>query len=143
MNCNPTDPVDGVDRRSVLAAGAAGLSLSLSGCVDTVQRVVDQDGTDQLSLSIVTVPADADRESIRIAYHLESHLEAIGVDVTLKVRSRTDFLKTVLIDHDFDIYVGQHPADYDPDFLYEALHSTYANEAGWQNPFGFDSMSTV
>ncbi|WP_049914115.1 ABC transporter substrate-binding protein [Haloterrigena salina] len=141
MNCNPTDPVDGVDRRSVLAAGAAGLSLSLSGCVDTVRRVVDQDGTDQLSLSIVTVPADADRESIRIAYHLESHLESIGVDVTLKARSRTDFLKAVLIDHDFDIYVGQHPADYDPDFLYEALHSTYANEAGWQNPFGFDSMA--
>ncbi|WP_339104406.1 ABC transporter substrate-binding protein [Haloterrigena salinisoli] len=141
MNRNPTDSVDGVDRRSVLAAGAAGVSLSLSGCIDTVRRVVDRDGNDQLSLSIVTVPADANRESIRIAYHLESHLEAMGVDVSLKVRSRSDFLKAILIDHDFDIYVGQHPADYDPDFLYEALHSTYANEAGWQNPFGFDSMA--
>ena len=141
MNCNTTDPVDGVDRRSVLAAGAAGLSLSMSGCVDTVRRVVDRDGDEQLSLSIVTVPSDGDRESLRIAYHLESHLEAVGIDVSLKARSRSDFLETILIDHEFDIYVGQHPADYDPDFLYEALHSTYANEAGWQNPFGFASMA--
>ena len=141
MNCNTTDPVDGVDRRSVLAAGAAGLSLSLSGCIDTVRRVVGPGGDDQLSLSIVTVPDDGDRASIQIARHLETNLEAVGVDVSLAMRSRSEFLKMVLIDHDFDIYVGQHPADYDPDFLYEALHSTYANEAGWQNPFGFDSMT--
>jgi len=53
--------------------------------------------------------------------------------VSLDVRSQSEMLKAVLIDHDFDIYVGLHPADYDPDFLYETLHSTYANEAGWQN----------
>ncbi|WP_121742372.1 ABC transporter substrate-binding protein [Natronorubrum halophilum] len=139
MNCDTTGSVDGVDRRSVLAAGAAGLSLSLSGCIDTVRSVVTDDSDDQLSLSIVTVPADSNRESVRIARHLESNLEAVGVDVTLSMRSATDFLEMILIDRDFDLYVGRHPADFDPDFLYEALHSTYADEAGWQNPFGYSN----
>ena len=141
MNCETTNPVNGVDRRSVLAAGAAGLSLSMSGCIDTVRSVVDGDGDDQLSLSILTVPADGDRESVRIARHLESKLKAVGIDATLAMRSRSEFLEAILIDHEFDLYVGRHPADFDPDFLYEALHSTYATEAGWQNPYGFANLA--
>ena len=141
MNCDATDPVDGVNRRSVLAAGAAGLSLSLSGCTDTVRSVVDEDWDDRLSLSLLTVPADGNRENLRIARHLESNLEAVGIDVTLTMRSPSELLERVLIDHDFDVYVGRHPAEYDPDFLYEALHSTYANESGWQNPYGFNNVA--
>ncbi|QSW98368.1 ABC transporter substrate-binding protein [Haloterrigena alkaliphila] len=141
MKCNPTDPTDGVDRRSVLAAGAAGLSLSLSGCVESVQSVVNGDGNEHMSLSIVTVPGDAGPETVQIARHLERNLKEIGINASLTMRSPADFLEKVLIDHDFDIYVGRHPADYDPDFLYEALHSTYATESGWQNPFGFDRWS--
>ncbi|WP_440769637.1 ABC transporter substrate-binding protein [Natronorubrum sp. DTA28] len=136
MNRTTTDPVDGVDRRSVLAAGAAGLSLSLSGCIDSVRSVVTGEEDDQLSLSIVTVPRDDNRETVQIARHLESNLQAVGIDADLTVRSRSEFLEMTLIDHDFDLYVGRHPADFDPDFLYEALHSTYADESGWQNPFG-------
>ncbi|WP_049923976.1 ABC transporter substrate-binding protein [Halopiger djelfimassiliensis] len=141
MNHELSNPDDGVSRRSVLAATAAGLVGSTGGCIDRVQSVVDQDGDDQLSLSIMTVPADGDRESVQIARQLEANLEAVGVDVTVSMRSRSEFLEAVLIEHDFDLYVGRHPADFDPDFLYEALHSTYANEAGWQNPFGFTSMA--
>ncbi|WP_440765834.1 ABC transporter substrate-binding protein [Natronorubrum sp. DTA7] len=139
MNCNTTDPADGVDRRSVLAAGAAGLSLSLSGCIDSVRSVVTDNEDDPLSLSIVTVPDDYSRETMRIARHLESNLQAIGIDAGIEMRSQSDFLEMVLLDHDFDLYVGNHPADFDPDFLYEALHSTYADESGWQNPFGYDN----
>jgi peptide/nickel transport system substrate-binding protein len=137
MNCNPTNPGDGVSRRSVLAAGAAGLALPTSGCVDRVESVVDQDVTDRLALSITTVPADDDREVVQIARHLESTLEAVGADVTIDMRSTEEFLESVLIDHEFDLYVGRHPGGFDPDFLYGALHSAYADEAGWQNPFGF------
>ncbi len=143
MNCDTTDPVDGVDRRSVLAAGVAGLSLSLSGCVDTVERVVSDDKDDRLSLSLVTVPDDGNRETVRIARHLEQNLEAVGVDTSIAWRSPSEFLEMVLIDHDFDLYVGRHPADYDPDFLYEALHSTYADESGWQNPFQYTQPTFI
>ncbi|SEV97934.1 ABC transporter substrate-binding protein [Natrinema salifodinae] len=136
MNSNRTPPDDGVSRRSVLAAGAAGAATVTSGCVDRVRSVVDQNGDDQISLSIATVPADADRQAVQIARRLEANLEAVGINVSLDMRSRSELLEAVLIEHDFDLYVGRHPADYNPDFLYESLHSTFAGEAGWQNPFG-------
>ncbi|TYL35921.1 ABC transporter substrate-binding protein [Natronococcus pandeyae] len=138
MNRNSTNPGDGVSRRSVLATAASGLALSTSGCIDRVGSVVGQDVTDRLALSITTVPADSDREAVRIARHLEANLEAVGADVSIDMRSPSEFLQTVLIDHDFDLYVGRHPGGFDPDFLYGALHSRYADERGWQNPFGFD-----
>ncbi|WP_254523462.1 ABC transporter substrate-binding protein [Natrinema caseinilyticum] len=141
MNWNPTPSEDSVSRRSFLAAGAAGAAITTSGCIDRVRSVVNHSTTDQLSLSIATVPADADRQNVQIARRLEERLEKVGIDVALDMRSRSELLEAVLLDHDFDLYVGLHPADYDPDFLYEALHSTYASEAGWQNPFGFTNMA--
>ena len=139
MHRQSTTRSNSIDRRSVLAAGVAGLATATSGCIDRVESAVGQE-TDRLSLSITTVPADGDREAVRIARHLEEHLEAVGIDASLDMRSRSNFLEAVLIDHEFDLYVGRHPADYDPDFLYETLHSAYANESGWQNPLGFSSM---
>ncbi len=139
MNRNSTTSVDGISRRSVLAAGAAGLALSTSGCIESVQSVVNGSGDGQVSLSIMTVPADGDRENVQIARHLEENLEAAGVDVSVDMRSRSEFLEAILLDHEFDCYVGRHPGEYDPDFLYETLHSTYASEKGWQNPFGVTS----
>jgi peptide/nickel transport system substrate-binding protein len=56
------------------------------------------------------------------------------------MRSNEEFLRAVLVNHDFDLYVGRHPGGTDPDFLYEALHSLYAEESGWQNPFGFANL---
>ncbi|WP_408959226.1 ABC transporter substrate-binding protein [Natrinema sp. 74] len=141
MNWNPSPPTDGVSRRSFLAAGVAGATVATSGCIDRVRSVVNQSGHNRLSLSITTVPADADRQNIRIARRLEDRLKKVGINVSMDMRSRSELLKTVLIEQDFDLYIGLHPADYDPDFLYEALHSTYAPEAGWQNPFGFTNIA--
>ncbi|MGQ3412310.1 ABC transporter substrate-binding protein [Natrinema sp. LN54] len=140
MNWPPTPSDNGVSRRSFLAAGATGAAVTTGGCINRVRSVVDQNGDDQVSLSITTVPADADRQNIRIARRLESNLEKVGIDVSLDMRSRSELLESVLINHDFDIYVGLHPADYDPDFLYEALYSRYADESGWQNPFGYSAI---
>lgn len=131
---------DGVDRRSVLGAGAAALAVGTSGCIDTVRSVVN--GSDPtFSVSITTVPADDDRASIQIARRLEQRLEAAGANVTLDVRTYTDFLEAVLLDNDFELFVGPHPGARDPDFLYETLHSMYADEAGWQNPYGFPNVT--
>ncbi|OAQ51190.1 ABC transporter substrate-binding protein [Natrinema mahii] len=140
MNWSPSSPDDGVSRRSFLAAGAAGAAVTTSGCIDRVRRVVEQAGDNQLSLSITTLPADADRQNVQIARRLETNLEKVGIDVSLDMRSPSELLKAVLLDHEFDLYIGRHPADYDPDFLYDALHSTFATERGWQNPFGFANM---
>ncbi|MBZ6496105.1 ABC transporter substrate-binding protein [Natrinema longum] len=140
MNWSPSPPDAGLSRRSFLAAGATGAAVTTGGCIDRVQSVVGQAGSNQLSVSITTVPADADRQNVRIANRLKDHLEQVGIGVSIDMRSRSEMLSAVLIDHDFDIYVGHHPADYDPDFLYESLHSTFASEAGWQNPFGFTRL---
>jgi hypothetical protein len=110
MNWNPTLPDDGLSRRSFLAAGATGAAITTSGCMNSVRSVVGQAGDDQLSLSIATVPAEGDKQSIQIARRLESNLKKAGMAVSLDVRSQSEMLKAVLIDHDFDIYVGLHPA---------------------------------
>ncbi|MFA9415356.1 ABC transporter substrate-binding protein [Natrinema sp. HArc-T2] len=140
MNWDPTPSETGISRRSFLAAGAAGAALTTSGCTDYVRNAVGKAVNGQLSLSIATVPADADRQGIQIARRLETALQQAGIDVSIDMRSPSELLKAVLIEHDFDLYVGHHPAGYDPDFLYEMLHSSFATEAGWQNPFGFTNM---
>ncbi|EMA34104.1 ABC transporter substrate-binding protein [Halobiforma nitratireducens] len=146
MNWNPASasPSDEpVARRSVLAAAAAlPLSVSTSGCVTRVRSVVD-DGGEQLSLRLGTVPTDDDRGAIRIARHLESNLEAAGIDVALDVRPTSEFLEAALFDHEFDLFIDRYPltdAGRDPDFLYEALHSQFATAAGRQNPFGITDV---
>ncbi len=130
-----------ISRRSLLATGAVGASLSTAGCVRQLRSIVNRDRLEQLSLTITTLPADGDREGIQLARHLRANLEAVGVDVSFEMRSQEEFLRAILINHDFDCYVGRHPGSMDPDFLYEALHSLYAEESGWQNPFGFTNLA--
>jgi peptide/nickel transport system substrate-binding protein len=128
---------DGIHSRRAMLAAAAGLTVSSSGCLRGVRDVVLPDNIKQLSISITTIPADSSRQDVRIARLLEDHFKAVGIDVSLDVRSDIDFHRTVLYDHDFDVCIGRYPAGTDPDFLYEALYSRYADESGWQNPFGY------
>ncbi|MFP9190460.1 ABC transporter substrate-binding protein [Natronosalvus vescus] len=120
----------------MLAATATGLTLGLSGCIREFRTAVNRNRLDQLSLSITTQPADGDRQAIQIVRRLADHLETVGIDTSIRLRSSEEFRRETLINHDFDLYVGRHPGGSDPDFLYEALYSRYAEEAGWQNPFG-------
>ncbi|WP_440765832.1 ABC transporter substrate-binding protein [Natronorubrum sp. DTA7] len=128
-----------ISRRAALA-GAAGLTMSTSGCLSRLRSIVNRDDIERLSLTITTLPADGDRESIRLAREIAAVLETAGIDTAIEMRSNEEFLRAILINHDFDVYVGQHPGGIDPDFLYESLHSLYADESGWQNPFGFTNL---
>ncbi|WP_254767350.1 ABC transporter substrate-binding protein [Salinilacihabitans rarus] len=136
MNGRPADPDDGTSRRSVLAGATAGLAAT-AGCLRRVRSAANRDRLSKLSLSIVTLPADGDRQAVRIARRLAAALEAVGIGASIEFRSNEEFLRTVLINGDFDCYVGVHPGGTDPAYLYETLHSRYAAEAGWQNPFGY------
>ncbi len=131
----------GPSRRTMLAAAGLGLSVATSGCVREVRSAVNRNDVGQLSLTITTLPADGDRESILLAREIRSTLEAVGIAVEIEMRSEEEFRRSVLVNNDFDVYVGQHPGDVDPDFLYETVHSRYAEEAGWQNPFGFADLT--
>lgn len=130
-----------LDRRSVLAALGAGGLAGTAGCVQRARNVVNRDGPEQLSVTITTVPADVDQASIRIANDLQANLEAVGIDASIDPRSFEEFFRATLVNNDFEIFVGYHPGDDDPDFLYESLHSVFASEPGWQNPYGFTNMA--
>jgi peptide/nickel transport system substrate-binding protein len=131
-----------LSRRAVLA-GAAVSTVSTAGCVGQLQNIGNESAQSQLSLDIKALPADSDPFGIQIAQQLRSNLEAVGVDVRLSLVSTAQFTQQVLLNHDFDIYVGQAPFALppDPDALYPLFHSGYTTETGWQNPFGFTNQT--
>ncbi|WP_255194299.1 ABC transporter substrate-binding protein [Natronobeatus ordinarius] len=141
MDSGPITQTDGTSRRALLAAAATGVTAATAGCVRQARSVITRDAVDRLSVTIATVPSDYDREAVQLARRLGDNLEAVGIGVSIDFLARDELPRAVLVNHDFDLYVGRHPDFTDPDFLYEALHSRYADESGWQNPFGFTSMA--
>ena len=137
-----SDTASSLSRRAVLA-GAAASTAATAGCVGQLRNVVDEDDRSQLSLEIKALPVDSDPYGIRIAQQLRSNLEAVGIDVRLRLVSIGQFTEQVLLNHDFDIYVGQAPFRLppDPDALYPLFESTYSADIGWQNPFGFTNLT--
>ncbi len=129
-------------RRSVLVAGTS-LAVASAGCVGRVRNIAGRDRSSQVSLEIVTLPADADPNAIRIARHLSEHLNEVGIDARVDTMAQADLQRTILFNHDFDLYVGQFPETmpFDPDALYSLIHSQFTAETGWQNPFGFTELA--
>ncbi|WP_255194297.1 ABC transporter substrate-binding protein [Natronobeatus ordinarius] len=109
--------------------------------MDVVQSAVSGSRTERSSITLATVPSDGDREGVQLARALAENLEAVGLAVDIDYLSPVEFYRTVLLEGAFDCYVGRYPAFTDPDVLYEALHSRYADESGWQNPFGFSNTA--
>lgn len=130
-----------ISRRAVLA-GLAGTSLSASaGCMRSLETAFGRESPEPLSLSIKVVPADVDPAATHIARQLAQHLDAVGIDARVTPVEERNLLQQVLVNHDFDLYVAQHPGDRDPDYLRPLLHSRYIEEPGWQNPFGYVNRS--
>lgn len=96
-------------------------------------------GTDQMELSIVTVPADDDRPMVTIANRLRDHLTEVGINASVDLLELSEFRLQVLFNGDFDIALVRHPDARDPDYLYGLLHSRFAPGRGWQNLFGVTS----
>lgn len=128
-------------RRSLLAGAAA--SVASAGCLGRVRNIAGRDGPSPVTLEIRTMPADSDPHGIRIARHLASNLERAGIQPRLNTMSETELYRQVLINQDFDLYVGQFPEPhtFDPDRLYPFCHSEYSPEPGWQNPFGLTDLT--
>ena len=133
-----SDTYASLSRRAVLA-GAAASAAATAGCVDRLRGHDDESERSQLSLEITALPVDSDPYGIQIAQQLRANLEAVGVDVRLSLVPTTQFTEQVLLNHDFDIYVGQAPfvLPPDPDALYPLFGSESGTDLGWQNPFGF------
>ncbi len=135
-NSPPSSPPT-ASRRGLLAAGTAALAAS-AGCIARGRQVFSSTTTEQVSLEIKTLPADSDPYAIQIARRLHTNLQLVGIDTTLTVLSRREFRRQVLLNADFDIFVGRvpHTLRPDPDVLYPLFESSFAASSGWQNPYG-------
>ena len=129
-----------ISRRETLAGVGAALS---AGCIGRARNIAGRERSSQLVLEIGTAPADDDPNGIRIARHLAENANAIGIDMRIETMAQMDLRRRVLLNHDFDIYVGQYleSEPFDPDALYPFTHSRFIPETGWQNPFGFSDLS--
>jgi len=129
-----------VSRRGALAGGFAALS---AGCLGQTRNIAGRDRSSQLTLEINAPPADRDPNAIRIARHLAENLEAVGIEPRVNTLGHTDLRRKVLINHNFDVYVGQfrEAQPFDPDAMYGYTHSQFVAESGWQNPFGFTDIN--
>jgi len=128
-------------RRRVLAALGATATAGTAGCLGDLQAVLDREPREQVSLRIRTVPAEDDPPAMAIARSLADDLETAGIATEVIPMDLDAFLRTVLVNYDFDLYVARFPAGAalppDPDFLRPLLHSRFTEAVGWQNPFGF------
>jgi peptide/nickel transport system substrate-binding protein len=126
--------------RRAFLAGATGTLAAASGCVGEIRNLVGRQRTNQLSLSIKVPPAGEDPYAVRIANHLADNLSESGIGTIVDPISSDVLLRDILVNHDFDLYVARYPSQGEPDELRSMLHSSYGEEAGWQNPFGFSSI---
>jgi peptide/nickel transport system substrate-binding protein len=124
-------------RRRVLLGSAALGAAGLSGCLRRVRSVLDSNPPEQVSLEVTTLPGDADAVATQIGRQLTENLSAAGVESDLMLLPRDELRREVLINQEYDIFVAAFPGARDPDFLRSLLHSSFANEPGWQNPFNF------
>ena len=127
-------------RRRALLAGAAGTLAASSGCIGELRNLLGRESTRQLQLTISTTPASNDPYAVRVANRLADHLEQAGIATIVDPLSPDVLLRDVLINQDFDIYVTRYPGQGDPDELRTLLHSSYGEESGWQNPFGYSDI---
>ena len=132
-----------VGRREVLAGvGLGGLS---AGCLGRTRNIAGRGRAAQLTLQVDTAPADKDPNAIRIARHLAENLNAVGIDARINTLGRTDLWRKVLINQNFDVYVGRflESDPFDPDAMYGFTHSRFVAESGRQNPFGLTDLNGV
>ncbi|GGN94218.1 ABC transporter substrate-binding protein [Haloarcula pellucida] len=131
-------PVDRIGRRRALGLIGTGVFGLLGGCYGPDGLLDRSVPGEPLSVSIKSLPADADTRALRIARFLAENLTAVGVDATVVPTRRETLMRDVLVNQQFDVYVAPFPERADPDFLRPLFHSRYAETAGWYNPFGFE-----
>ncbi|WP_336358376.1 ABC transporter substrate-binding protein [Haloarcula sp. CGMCC 1.6347] len=129
-----------VSRRAVLGSAAAGLAAT-SGCMQRLRTLAGNKESPAVSLSIKTRPADEDPGAMHIARQLETWFDTAGVDTTVQPVTATELYRQTLLNHEFDAFVARYPyRQITADSLYSLVHSSFAAERGWQNPFGFADL---
>lgn len=137
-----TDGADGgVRRRAVLAALGTGATALTGGCLSRARNLVGWQPPQQVQLQIKTLPADADPYALRLAREVGAWFRAAGIDASVVPMAEQELLRQTLLRNEFELFVMRLPARFrDPDGLYTLLHSRFADDPGWQNPFGYANL---
>ncbi|WP_267640453.1 ABC transporter substrate-binding protein [Haloarchaeobius amylolyticus] len=137
---HPRETRPTLDRRTLLGGLASAGMAATAGCAKKAHSMLNRPTPEQVSLSVKTVPADDDPVATRIARYLVTRLQQVGIDASVQLLRREDLLIDVLFKQSFDLYVWRLPDLSDPDRLRSLLHSRFAVEPGWQNPFGYANL---
>lgn len=124
-------------RRRLLAGLGATASAALAGCSERLWSRAETSPPERVTLSVKTVPTDEDVVAAKIANQLIENLRAAGIEATPEPMAEGELYREVLVDREYDLFVARHPGFDEFDALRSLLHSEFANERGWQNPFSF------
>jgi len=129
-----------LSRRAVLGSAAAGLAAT-SGCMQRLRTLAGNKEAPPVSFSIKTRPADEDPGAMHIARELETWFDTAGIDTTVQPVTAEELYRQTLLNHEFDAFVARYPyRQITADSLFSLVHSSFATERGWQNPFGFSDL---
>lgn len=128
-------------RRATLAALGSGAVALTGGCLRQARSLTGWESTKQVRLHIKTVPDDADPYALTLAQTVADWFRAAGIDTRITPMSEQELHRQTLLRNEFDLFLMRLPPRFDdPDALYTLLHSRFAEDPGWQNPFGYTNL---
>lgn len=128
-------------RRALLGALGSGTVALTGGCLSQVRSLTGWESSQQIQLRIKTVPDDADPYALTLARTVADWFRAAGIDTRITPMSEQELHRQTLLRNEFDLFLMRLPPRFtDPDGLYTLLHSRFAEDPGWQNPFGYADL---
>ena len=110
--------------------------------MNRVRSIAGREQPAAVNLSIKARPVDEDPYALAIARQLARWFDAAGIQTSTTPMTAEALYRDALLNFEFDVVVGRFPyADVRPDSLYSFLHSRFAAEPGWQNPFGYANLA--
>lgn len=128
-------------RRVLLGAIGSGAVALTGGCLRNVRSLTGWESTQQVRLRIKTVPDDADPYALTLARTVADWFRAAGIDARITPMSEQELHRQTLLRNEFDLFLMRLPPRFnEPDALYTLFHSQFAEDPGWQNPFGYANL---
>ena len=138
---SPEEEPHSISRRRLLAASSAVALGATSGCVQRVRSILNRRSPSTASVTILSPPTDVDGIATNIANAYAENMQELGIDAEVEFLPYVEFYRRVLLNREFDMFVGRLPRLDDPDDLRTLLHSQFGEEPGWQNPYGFANLT--
>ena len=136
------DIAPSVRRREVLGGAGAMGTATIAGCSDRLWSRAESPPPEQVSLTVKTLPAEADSFAVKLSSRLTENFRKAGIDATHEPIREAELYREVLLERDYDLFVVRHTGLDEYDAIRSLLHSRFVGEQGWQNPFQYSDVTT-